>query len=169
MHSTLETRRHFDVYALLHGLCLLFATLAYGTMAKLSRSTFLGTVAVLAFTVLTTLIHTVDLRYIATRLLQSDDEDEQQIRVLKEEMAASFVRAQDELTPTRPSPAALPLRRRLRRASPWRDADAGVSPADAEQLRDLGMQFSLSNRRRAHPTTVSVFPHIPVSLCRAVY
>lgn len=169
MHSTLETRRRFDVYALLHGLCLLFATLAYGTMAKLSRSTFLGTVGVLAFTVLTTLIHTVDLRYIATRLLQSDDEDEQQIRVLEEEMAASFVRAQDELAPTRPAPAALPRRRRLRRAYPWRDEDAGVSPADAEQLRDLGTQFSVSNRRRAHPTAVSIFPNIPVSLRRAVY
>eukprot|EP00961_Rhodomonas_salina_P087518 1177030-Rhodomonas_salina.1 len=67
-------------------------------------------------------------------------------------MAASFVRAQDELAPTRPAPVALPRRRRIRRAYPWRDDDAGVSPADAEQLRDLGTQFSASNRRRAHPT-----------------
>eukprot|EP00961_Rhodomonas_salina_P052056 698837-Rhodomonas_salina.3 len=40
MHSSVDTNIRFDVYALIHGIGLLFVILAYGTMAKLSATTF---------------------------------------------------------------------------------------------------------------------------------
>lgn len=95
MHSSLYSRVRFDVYALLHGMCLFCIVLGYGAIATLCRTTFYATFIVLGFITLVTLIQSVDVTYIASLLMHVDDEEEKRIRALQEALAVSFIEARN--------------------------------------------------------------------------
>ena len=135
MHSTAVTRQRFDVYALIHGGLLFVIVTCYGAIARLSQSTFFGTMFILAFTIACTVVHAFDLRYLATTILASDDQDERRARALRDEMAWEH-REQ--------------LRRSLRRGEPrWDPPLKGHSPEGTHGPAEDDHAY-VHRRRREH-------------------
>lgn len=213
MHSSLYSRARFDPWGLLHGTLLIICALVYGAVARLSRTVFFGVGFTLLFILVTTVLQSFDLRYVADLLLHAEDEDERRVRALQEALAVSFKEAKRIKEHTIPStrrrvahratsrrPPEKPPRKhhvhrdKLREAHEkpgehherpeeahekrehhekhrhgirWRGPQPEPTPSH-EKLREARHAFEISNKRDPLPSTLAIFPHIPVTLRRTV-
>ena len=95
MHSQLDRNIEFDVYALIHGILGTTTIVLYALRAELSNTTFTTLVAIAAFTVTVTVVHTFDVKGIVSQIFHTDDEDERRVSNIQKTFAVSFIEAKE--------------------------------------------------------------------------